>query len=361
MKRFLLSVLIFILLAAGCVVAGYYWFESENHVAEGDVSISKGASAKQIAEILEASELIGDANVFYYYLRAKELYFQYVVKDPTAFQIVFKNGEYHIDKGNFDTLVSQLNSGEIKNDASAGVKVTIPEGYTVAQIAELIESKGISSKEDILHYTTKPEYYEFWKNKYMWLPEYDSRKVNPMEGYLHANTYNFHLSDDPSKIMKVLLAATNDIYTKKLRDITKRNMSFDEIITLASVVERESKFPEDRPKVAQVFLNRLENGMKLESDITAIYALGEHKTMLSYKDIAVDSPYNTYVKFGLPLGPICSPSMESINSVLQPIGSDFKALYFYARPSGETYYANTYEEHELNRLQFESEWLDLEN
>src|SRR5699024_12503131 len=113
--------------------------------------------------------------------------------------------------------------------------------------------------------------------------------------------------------------------------IEDTDLSVHELLTLASIVERESKFSEDRPKVAQVFLNRFEEDMKLQSDITAAYAEGEHKIVMTSEAIEIDSPYNTSEQKGLPAGPIASPSKQALDAILEPAGEDFTALYSNAR------------------------------
>jgi UPF0755 protein len=131
------------------------------------------------------------------------------------------------------------------------------------------------------------------------------------------------------------------------------------LLTLSSVVEKESKFKEDRPKVAQVFYNRLHKGMKLESDITAAYGSGTHKVFMTNKDISTNTPYNTYKIKGLPIGPIDSPSKESFAATLNPAGAKFTALYFYARPNGQTFYSDTFSQHQKIINQYQKEWLQL--
>src|SRR5699024_8200161 len=131
-------------------------------------------------------------------------------------------------------------------------------------------------------------------------------------------------------------------------------------LTLASVIERESKFSEDRPKVARVYLNRLEENMKLQSDITAFYGI-EHKAVVTYDDIEIETPYNTYVIDGLPIGPINSPSEEAIDAVLHPEDEDFSKIYYFSRPNGETFYSDTLDEHNQIREEYRQEWYELEN
>src|SRR5699024_7510445 len=189
----------------------------------------------------------------------------------------------------------------------------------------------------------------------------DEDLLVPLVGYLFAGTYEI-FEEDPSVeyIIEIMIAHTNELVESELDEIEDGDYSVHEILTLASIIERESKFDEDRPKVAQVFMNRLDEDMKLQSDITAAYANGEHKVLMTYDDIEIDSPYNTYVQTGLPLGPISSPSLESILAVIDPEGKDFVELYFYARHSGETIYTKSLEDHEEVKEKYEEEWHELE-
>src|SRR5699024_11064979 len=163
----------------------------------------------------------------------------------------------------------------------------------------------------------------------------------PLEGYLFAGTYDI-FEEDPSaeSIIDLMVERTNSLLDAKIEEIDETDFSKHEILTLASVIERESKFSEDRPKVARVYLNRLEENMKLQSDITAFYGI-EHKAVVTYDDIEVETPYNTYVIDGLPIGPINSPSEEAIDAVLHPEDEDFSKIYYFSRPNGETFYSDT--------------------
>src|SRR5690625_4723642 len=131
----------------------------------------------------------------------------------------------------------------------------------------------------------------------------------PLEGYLFAGTYEI-FEDEPSieSVIDMMIERTNSIYNSNIDDIEQSEFTMHEILTFASVIERESKFSEDRPKVAQVYINRLEENMKLQSDITALYGF-DHKAVMTYDDVNVESPYNTYVIDGLPVGPINSPKI----------------------------------------------------
>lgn len=182
----------------------------------------------------------------------------------------------------------------------------------------------------------------------------------PLEGYLFAGTYDIY-EEEPSvkSIIEMMVERTDSLMQLKMEEIDESSLSIHEILTLASVVERESKFSEDRPKVAQVYFNRLKQDMKLQSDITAFYGI-EHKAVVTYDDIEIDTPYNTYVIEGLPIGPIASPSEEAIDAVLNPEGEDFSKLYYFSRPNGETFYSDTLEEHNRIKEQYRHEWYELE-
>lgn len=160
-----------------------------------------------------------------------------------------------------------------------------------------------------------------------------------------------------------MVERTDDILKSREEQVAASGLTIHEILTLASVIERESKFSEDRPKVAQVYFNRINNNMKLQSDITAFYGLKnlKHKAVVTYEDVEVNTPYNTYVIDGLPIGPIDSPGEESIDGVLNPEGEDFTKLYYFSRPNGETFYSDTLEEHNKIKEKYRHEWYELEN
>jgi UPF0755 protein len=356
MKKFFITMVIITSLTAILFFFGNKLFKEYTTVEKGDIEIYEGASVKQIAVLLENYGNIKNADFFYYYIRLKLLFHDKVEKEP--FNLMIKNGEYSIKEGNFESLISKLNSGP--EPAKPAYVVTIPESSTVLDIANIFEKKKIFTKEDFLNYIQDEKIYKKYRNIYPWLPRINEHKLFLMEGYLQGNTYNLPANPTVEIAVDMMLEETDRWHKKHLEEINKSFMTFDEIITLASIVEAESKFSEDRPKVAQVFLNRLSRGMKLESDMTASYANQEHKVFMYYKDIETESPYNTYFVEDLPIGPINSPSKESLLGVIHPSGDKFKAIYFYARPSGETFFAENWEEHEINRLAWEHEWKELE-
>lgn len=354
MKKFLIILAVFVIFIAGFL----FWFFKQNVVHEGKVEITEGSSTKQIASVLEKSGIIPNEYAFYTYVKGKEFYYETIKGDKEGFNSVFKFGSYHIKNGDYDSLIAQLNKGS--ETTSAVVSVTIPEGSTIFQIADILEKQNLVKKDDFLRYTNDPTTYLALQKTYKWLPVYKKERKNALEGFLHANTYSFNKVSKMDEIVITMLDETNKWYAEFTKSPISKRLNFADTMTLASVVERESKFEEDRPKVAQVFLNRLKAGMKLESDITAAYANGEHKVFMYNKDVATKSPYNTYFVKGLPIGPIASPSKSAFLGTIKPAGDAFNMIFFYAQPSGKTHYAKTLAEHEKIRLQFEKEWKALE-
>ncbi len=313
-----------------------------------DVEIPLGSSTTQIAQTLKAHDVIKNERIFKLYTKFKN-------------KSDFQAGNYELKKSmDIDEVIDELQKGKIMNEPVH--KVTIPEGKTITQIAMIFEKQLDINSEKFI---AKADDKDFLSRLEEQFPKLITKEIlkegikHPLEGYLYASTYEFfEESPDIEHIITTMVEQTAQ-NIESLELDKEIGFSVHEILTLASVIERESKFPEDRPKVAQVFLNRINEGMKLQSDITAAYALDEHKVVMTYDDIAVNSPYNTYLVDALPIGPINSPSKESIEAVIEPEGEAFTQVYFYARPNGETFYASTLEEHNKIKKKYEHEWHEL--
>ncbi|MBA7542674.1 Endolytic murein transglycosylase [subsurface metagenome] len=236
-----------------------------------------------------------------------------------------KYGEYNLNPSmNLLQILDKLVKGEV-----IVYKITIPEGYTYTQIAELLDKKEIVEKETFLK-----------------LAE-DSEKK--WEGYLFPDTYEVPKKYGAEKMLEVMLSNFNQIaienkFTEKAEKI---GFSLNEIIILASIIEKEAKFSEEKSKVSSVFYNRLEIGMKLQSCATIQYILETPKEILDENDLKIDSPYNTYLHKGLPPGPICNPGFDSIMAALEPEEEDY--LYFVLGENGKHIFSKTYQEHLRNK------------
>lgn len=314
-----------------------------------EIEIPLGSSSSDIAKILEQNGIIKDQRIFRFYIK---------FKNYSGFQA----GEYTLSPSlTLKDIVKEIQSGKIVTEPTH--IVTIPEGKTVEQIAEIFSNQFDFTKEEFLDTVNDEAYIKDLIDMY---PNILSDTILnpdiqvPLEGYLFPITYDFY-EENPSieSIIEMMVGQTEKVFNEYSELISKQETTVHEVLTLASIVERESKFSEDRPKVAQVYMNRLRKGMKLQSDITAFYGI-DHKAVVTYDDIEIETPYNTYVISGLPIGPIASPSIESIEGVLKPEGKEFVKLYYFSRPNGETFYSDTLEEHTQIKTEYRHEWYELE-
>lgn len=265
-----------------------------------------------------------------------------IIKYPLLFKIQSKLGGYD---GNFQpgaaTIEDGMSYSEILNllitPSRGAEKITIPEGYEVKQIAQKLDEAGIVGWQDFYAALNPDEYdYDFLKN----LPQRDGQ----MEGYLFPATYEIPEGMSAHDIIDLMLAAFDSQFTDEYKArAAELGMTVDEVVTMASIVEREAEDSEEMAKVAGVFYNRRNSGMKFQSCATVQYILGERKPVLSIADTQIDSPYNTYIYPGFPVGPICNPGMDSIKAALYPEVTD--AYYFVMGKDGSHIFSTTYEEH----------------
>jgi UPF0755 protein len=311
-KLFFIFSLIF-LIAILFITAIYFPLE-ENSATQKVVNIPLGANAKEIVDVLEKNEII----------RKNNYTFRILIK-LSKLEDQLKYGEYNLNPSmNLLQILDKLVKGEV-----IVYKITIPEGYTYTQIAELLDKKEVAGKDIFLKLAKSSE--KSW------------------EGYLFPDTYEVPKKYGAENMSKVMLSNFNQIaienkFTKKAEEI---GFSLDEIIILASIIEKEAKFSEEKSKVSSVFYNRLEIGMKLQSCATIQYILKTPKETLDENDLKIDSPYNTYLYKGLPPGPICNPGLDSIMAALEPAEEDY--LYFVLGENGRHIFSKTYQEHLKNK------------
>lgn len=215
-------------------------------------------------------------------------------------------------------------------------KVVIPEGYEVRQIIDAFVEKGVDREEMTAAVNSRDYDFGFINE----IPE----RENPLEGYLFPDTYHITEDDSARDIVTMMLAEFDKRYDKAFRAQAQGlGMTMDEIVTLASIIERETDKSDERGKVAGVFYNRLKKDMKLQSCATVQYILKERKANLSVEDTRIQSPYNTYVNSGLPKGPIASPGEDCLLAALYP--ETTTALYFVMGKDGRHVFSDTYEQH----------------
>jgi UPF0755 protein len=211
--------------------------------------------------------------------------------------------------------------------------VTVPEGFNVWQVAGAFDSAGVDSSALFATVTDQGLARE------LEIPGAS------LEGYLFPDTYRVPFGSTPRQVAEHMVArardAWDDDHERRAREL---GMSRHEVITLASIVEAEARVAEERPTIAAVYHNRLKKGMRLEADPTVAYAMGGFRGRLYYKDLEIDSPYNTYRRVGLPPGPICNPGRASVEAALHP-ADGVTALYFVARGDGRHVFSTTLRDH----------------
>jgi len=271
---------------------------------------------------------------------AKQLEAQGLIRSATAFEgLLALTGQAGSLRAGYYELSPTMGAAKMASKLAAGEvvvrRVTVPEGLHIEEIAERIAEAGLATKQEFLAGAVPREVAAHVKVE---LPP------DSLEGYLFPETYDFALGTDPVEISARMVRELHDRFVRPHeQEIADSKLSLHELITLASLVEREAKLPEERALIAGVLLNRLSRDMLLQCDATVQYAVGEHKPHLTYDDLKVDSLYNTYLHKGLPPGPIASPGLASLEAVLSPARTD--NLYYVARPDGGHVFSKTYQEH----------------
>lgn len=289
-----------------------------------NVKISEGCNVTDIAKILEENEII-DFPLFF------RIYEKFDGEEH-----VFQKGGHILCAGmSYNEIIGKLTSmPDVRADEV--VTVTVPEGYEVRQIADLLTDVGLVNRERFMEEVENGRFdYDFLEGI--------ERTGNRLEGYLFPDTYEFFVGESEHDIICHMLDAFCDKVVP-VYESAETEFTLDEVVIFASVVEREAADDAERPIVASVFYNRMEADMTLSSCATVQYIIEERKPVLSNDDIAIKSDYNTYINKGLPVGPIASPGVNSIKAVLCPADTDY--LYFAARPDGsENVFSETGEEH----------------
>ena len=313
------------------------------------VEIPSGSSAKEIGSILEKQGLIKSGQVFNYYTKFKSY-------------ANFQSGYYNLQKSmSLDSIAKELQKGgtDTPQPPSLG-KLTIPEGYTLDQIAQAVEkssNKKVSiSAKDFLAKAQDEAFITKMVAKYpkllSGLPTKDKGVKYRLEGYLFPATYHYTADTTVESLIDQMLEAMDSNLSKYYDTLSSKNLTVNDVLSVASLVEKEGSTDEDRKNIASVFYNRLNQGMPLQSNIAILYAQGKlgQKTTLAEDaaiDTNIDSAFNVYKTPGLMPGPVDSPSLSAIEATINPNKTDY--LYFVANTeTGKVYYATTYEEHAKN-------------
>lgn len=338
----ILLLLLIVIIGGG----GYLYIESAlkpvdtNSKVQKKVDIPIGSSVTGIAERLEKNGIIKDAKVFKYYVKFKN-------------EGGFMAGEYQLSPSmDVAEIVGRLKTGKVL--AKASFKITIPEGKQLREIAAIMAQATKQNEEDVFNKLNDREFIKMLMGKYpdILTDEIMNATIKyPLEGYLYPATYPFY-KPNPSvdEMVIAMLDKTRTVLGDYTEEINEKDFSVHELLTMASLVEEEATKKADRKTIASVFYNRIEKGMMLQTDPTVLYAQGKHKERVLYKDLEVDSPYNTYKYKGLPPGPIANAGKISIEAALNPEKTDF--YYFLAASDGEVHYSKTLEEHNTKKAKY---------
>jgi UPF0755 protein len=331
--RFRLLVTLFACLVLMIVVVTVYVFSALSAADPGTseeikVEIPEGANSYQIARLLSQEEIIKNERAFIYFSRL------------TGKDSLLKSGSYLLSPSYaIPEIIDKLVEG-----SSDSVIFTVPEGYTVEQIANLLEEKGLINRDRFDRLVAEGDFPFPFLRDLEDLPEGSCR----LEGYLFPDTYHVGKNISENELITVMLKR----FQREMEDlqfpekVAEKGFTLNEGITIASMVEREAKVDRERPIIAGVILNRLDLGMPLQIDATVQYVLKGHRPTIYYEDLEVDSPYNTYRVMGLPPGPIGAPGRKSLLAVIEPEKTDY--LYYVAKPDGSHAFARTLQEHNAN-------------
>ena len=280
-------------------------------------TVKRGAGLKQVAGALEAAGLVRDARAVEWYTRLKEL------------DGKLQAGEYELSAAwPTRVIIDRLTTGRVRT-----YKVVLPEGIRASEIATRLAAAEVVDAQAFMALVEDPAFTHSL-----------GIEADRLEGYLFPETYRLPRGLDTARVIRILVSEFDQAWADVAPLAAKRGMSQHEIVTLASIVEKETAAPEERPLIAAVFVNRLERGMRLETDPTVIYGIADFDGNLRRVHLRdASNPYNTYKIKALPPGPIANPGLDALRAVVQPAETEY--LYFVSKNNGTHHFSKTYREH----------------
>lgn len=286
------------------------------------IIVKDGMTTVDIADLLHEKKLVKDTAAFRMEARVKGL--------ATKLQA----GAYQLEGGMSNAqIVDVMVKGRIKE-----VRFTVPEGYSVAKTAKKLEAEGLGSAQKFM--AAAKDY-----APYAYMQTDNPNVLFKAEGFIYPATYDFPVGMSEQEMLKMMVAQFDKEMQKNgiAKTVAERQLNMRDVVNMAAMVELEAVFPEEQPRIAGVFLKRVDIGMPIQSDTTIQYILGAQKEVITFADTKIQNPYNTYINPGLPPGPIGSPSLSAIKAVLEPEKTDY--LYFVAEKDGHHRFTKTYDEH----------------
>ncbi len=319
---FAVSLILFLLLA---VVAGVHL----NIVADANTPAGKGS--------IERAVMVRSGQGFK--ALSTMLYNQGLIRHPFKFRLFarFHGYDKHIKAGEY-MLSNAMTPEKILQTMVEGKvllhRLTIPEGYNLMQVSRAVQAAGFGTEADFFKTATDPEFVHSM-----------GIDAQTFEGYLFPDTYYFAIDATPKDIIRAMIKRFREVFTVKWENRAKAvGMTVHQVITLASIIEKETGVARERPIISSVFHNRLKRKMRLESDPTVIYGIEDYNGNITRKDLKSPTPYNTYTMRGLPPGPISNCGVKAIAAALYPART--KYLYFVSKKDGTHYFSTNFREHE---------------
>lgn len=310
------------------VISRQYLPVAPNDPSPIEVRIPESSSARQIAVLLKQNGLIRTEQFFLGYLYQKGM-----EKQLKAGLYVFNRSQ------SLPELALQISQGKVKNSV-----FTVPEGYTVQQIGELLINKQICTQQQWSEALQVSYNYDFL------LPGKTGDEKR-LEGFLFPDTYTIDEQTSAQEIINMMLDRFATIWNQEYRAIADaKQLNVRNTIIIASLIEREARVAEERNRISGVIYNRLQKSMPLQIDAAILYSLGVHRDTVTYQDLEINSPYNTYKFVGLPPGPIASPGRAAIDAALNPETNNY--CYYVAKGDGSHQFSSTYAEHLIAKKKY---------
>ena len=309
---------------------------ASDETVEKEIIIEQGDGLSEIADVLKERKLIKNITAFKVYA-----YIEGVASKMQA-------GSYQLSTAmSIKDIVKVISQGTLLSNERT---VKLLEGWSNREIGDYLDENEIVSKEDFLAAVAVINTKEILPDEvYNFLADKDESV--DLEGYLFPDTYRIYKDSQAKDIIKKMLDNFDEKLTEELRaEIQKQEKTIFEIVTMASILEKELSTYEDRQMGADLFYRRLEIGMAMQSDATVNYATGKSERQPTYSDLETDSPYNTYLYPGLPPGPICNPSITSIKAAIYPTANEY--YYYLNKEDGETVWSVTGDEHAANKAKY---------
>lgn len=338
-KTVKISIGILLSLAMVVAVTAVGWLYSSQAISLAtpvELTIEEGSGVTAIAQELQASGLIKSARAF-------KLYASFADRGKK-----FKAGHYIFDnKVTFENIAKALTEGDKTSNV---IKATMPEGWTNQEIDNYFVKNNMFAKDEFKRTADDPVLAGQLKGKYAFLADQPSGLG--LEGFLFPDTYSFFKTATVSEVIeKMLVNFDRKLKPEWRQEIARQGKTIHQVVTMASIIEKEVRKQEDMKMVSDIFWRRIRSGQGLESCATLAYILGVNKPQYSLEDTQIDSPYNTYRNNGLPPGPISNPGASAIEAAIYPQANKFN-FFLTASGSGETVYSVTFDEHVRNKNKY---------